>query len=52
MQRFDAAFARYTAIRFGNTDPSKFMPWPREEEPEATPEAALLMLKSVMKVKK
>jgi hypothetical protein len=50
MIRFDAAIARAISHIKGG-EASKYMPYPREEEPEATPEMALLLLKAAMKPK-
>jgi len=38
--------------QFKSTKVEDFMPWPHEEEPEATPEAIMHILKGAMKVKK
>lgn len=50
MLRLDAAVARaIVAIRGGKQE--DHMPWPREDEPEATPQMALQLLKAAMKPK-
>lgn len=52
MLRFDAAIARYAVTQVSNGTMQQFLPWPREDEPEATPEAALALLKAMAKEKK
>lgn len=44
--RMESAIAR-AAAPFLKAKPRDLMPWPREQEPEATPEALLLMFKNM-----
>lgn len=44
--RMEAAIARLAAMWAKDARPSDFMPWPREEEVEATPEMMLGILKA------
>jgi hypothetical protein len=45
--RIEAAIARAVSPFMKNAKPRDFMPWPREPEPEATPEKLLLMFKNL-----
>ena len=45
--RIEAAVARVAAPFFKQAKPRDFMPWPKQPEPEATPESVLLMFKSL-----
>lgn len=47
--RTDAAVARAVAPFVKNAKMSDFMPWPKEPESEATPEALLDMLRGMRK---
>jgi hypothetical protein len=44
--RMEAAVGRAVSPFIKNAKPRDFMPWPKEQEPEATPETLLLMLKN------
>jgi hypothetical protein len=50
--RFEAAVARAVSPFIKNAKPKDFMPWPREPEPEATPDALLLLFKNLASVSK
>jgi hypothetical protein len=43
--RLESAVARAVSPFLKNTKPRDLMPWPKEPEPEATPEKLLLMFK-------
>lgn len=45
--RLEAAIARAVAPFLRNARPRDLMPWPKEPEPEATPESLLLMFKNL-----
>lgn len=47
--RIDAAIARAVTPFLKNAKVSDFMPWPKEPEPEATPEALFNMLQGLRK---
>ena len=44
--RIESAIARAVALFFKGVKPRDLMPWPKEPEPEATPEAAFLLFKT------
>lgn len=45
--RIDAAIARAVTPFLRNAKPRDLMPWPKEPEPEATPEALFLKFKNL-----
>lgn len=45
--RIESAVARAVSPFLKNAKPRDLMPWPREPEPEATPEKLLLMFKNL-----
>lgn len=47
MLRIEAMIARSVAPFFKNTKPRDLMVWPRQQEPEATPEKLLSMFKNL-----
>lgn len=47
MLRLESAVARAVAPFLKNVKPRDMMPWPREPEPEATPETMIMMFKNL-----
>jgi len=45
--RVDAAVARAVVPFLKNAKPRDLMPWPKEPEPEATPQSAFLVFKNL-----
>ena len=45
--RIESAIARAVAPFLKNAKPRDLMPWPKEPEPEATPESAFLLFKNL-----
>jgi hypothetical protein len=52
MLRLEAAIGRAVSPFIKNARPRDFMPWPKEPEPEATPEKLLLLFKGLASSRK